>query len=110
MFSSPTAQVQTFEATGRLADVGDRQPHLDAEPVVCACMHVTAAAVNAAIFDGFNTLGGLCRELGCGTVCGRCNGQLAELLNGARWTDAEIVESVPITKRIRPYGLDHMAR
>ena len=99
------AQVQTFAATGRLAGVGDRQPDLDAEPVVCACMHVTAAAVDAAIFDGFNTLGGLSRELGCGTVCGRCNGQLAELLNRARWTDAEIVESVPITKRIRAVRL-----
>ncbi|MEA9922766.1 molybdopterin-dependent oxidoreductase [Xanthomonas campestris] len=49
-----------------------------ADPIVCTCMHVSSAAIHAAIDDGAD-LAQLKQRLGCGTVCGSCVPQLTRL-------------------------------
>ncbi|MBV6888953.1 molybdopterin-dependent oxidoreductase [Xanthomonas campestris pv. spermacoces] len=53
------------------------------DPIVCTCMHVSAAAIHAAIDDGAD-VAQLKQRLGCGTVCGSCVPQLTRLCRQTR--------------------------
>ncbi|MCD5364477.1 (2Fe-2S)-binding protein, partial [Chromobacterium aquaticum] len=54
--------------------------------IVCNCLQVDAARIQAAIADGAD-LAGLKARLGCGGVCGSCVPELKRML--ARQTERE---------------------
>lgn len=58
------------------------------DQTVCNCMGVRQSTVDASLARGCTTLGGLCRETGCGSVCGDCLPRLQDLLGGAGLTPA----------------------
>ncbi|KGE50601.1 hypothetical protein GW15_0219955 [Xanthomonas axonopodis pv. vasculorum] len=53
------------------------------DTIVCTCMHVSAAAIHAAIDDGTD-VAQLKQRLGCGTICGSCMPQLTRLCRQPR--------------------------
>ncbi len=53
------------------------------DKIVCDCAGVTQSRVDASIAHGYTTIGAICRETGCGSVCGECLPRVQELLGGA---------------------------
>jgi ferredoxin-NADP reductase/CRP-like cAMP-binding protein/bacterioferritin-associated ferredoxin len=97
-----------FERTGSLAEVNGDEPIDD--PVLCICVHVTRAAVEAAIREGATTAEDLRRSLACGTVCGGCMPRIAVRLGDSDWTNVEVVNQHHLTADIRAFRFRPLGR
>lgn len=77
-------QQPRLNASQRLqALAGQKGRKVVADKLVCACMQVTASAIDEAIDQGESSLAGLKNKLGCGSGCGSCLGEVQARLNKA---------------------------
>jgi len=67
---------QRLQTLGAGANNGKKQ----VEKLICACMRVSESAINRAINEGSNDVDTLKKNLGCGTGCGSCIGEMQQLL------------------------------
>ena len=54
------------------------------DKMICSCMQVTASNIDAAIADGATSVAQLKQQLGCGSGCGSCLGEVQERLGLAK--------------------------
>jgi bacterioferritin-associated ferredoxin len=64
--------------------------------IICLCLGVSAASVQAAIAEGAQTIERVARACGAGTGCGACHGMIEDLLR-----NAEVERG---TRRARAWG------
>src|SRR5262245_58931935 len=60
-------------------------PTAEDHDILCHCVHVTGDTIRAALQQGVTTFTRLQETTGCGSVCGGCVPEIAEMLGTEEW-------------------------
>ena len=94
------SQIDAFRQSG---EINVETAVLDRDAFVCQCMRVSNATLNEAVAAGCRTVQALSARTGAGTVCGGCVPRLAELTNESVWQEAQCIEVIGRTSKVKSF-------
>lgn len=98
--SLSVTQIESFRRSGEI-DIG--LCALESEVFVCQCMRISSTTLRGAVDAGCRSVQALSARTGAGTVCGGCVPKLAALTNENLWREAQCVEVIDRTSRVKSF-------